>query len=51
MVSIKCAGNRGEGLLGDVDDAGNVTLHGGAREEEVDLIVGVPEAAEVLDAS
>jgi hypothetical protein len=27
------------GLLGDVDDARDVALDGGAREEEVDLVV------------
>jgi hypothetical protein len=37
--------------VGDVHDACHVALNSGAGEEEVDLVVGVAEAAEVFDAA
>jgi hypothetical protein len=37
--------------VGDVDDACHVALNRGAGEEEVDLVVGIAEAAEVFDAA
>jgi hypothetical protein len=38
-------------LLGNIDYACHVALHGSAREEKVNLIVRVAEAAEVLNAT
>lgn len=37
--------------VGDVHDAGHVALDGRAGEEQVDLVVRVAEASEVLDGS
>lgn len=37
--------------VGDVDDARHVALDRGAGQEEVNLVVAVAEAAEVLDAA
>ena len=37
--------------LGDIDYACYVSLHWGAGEEKVDLVVGVAEATEVFDAA
>jgi hypothetical protein len=39
------------GILGDIDDSGNMPLHWGAGQEEVDLIVRVAKATEVFDAT
>lgn len=41
----RCAG------VGHIHDAGHMALDGGAREQQVDLVVGVAKAAEVLDAA
>jgi hypothetical protein len=39
------------GILGDINDTGDVALHRGAGKEKVDLIIGITESTEVLDTT